>query len=452
MTADLPAGIESHLVANQPEVVEEAVGEFIKTLIEAIVIVLAVSFLSLGWRPGIVVAIAIPLVLTITFVAMKLAGVSLQRISLGALIIGLGLLVDDAMIAVEMMIKKLEEGCDKVTAATFAYTSTAFPMLTGTLVTIAGFVPVGFAASSAGEYCFTLFAVVGIALTASWFVAVLFTPLTGIFILPDKMKGHGHEPSRFRSAFHTVLDRVLHLKYWVIGATVALFVAALGGMQFVQQQFFPSSDRPELLVDLTLPQGSSINATRKVVDDLEKILKTDPDIDHWSFYVGSGAIRFYLPLDQQLANDFFAQGVIVTKGFKIRPAVQKRILAALQRPEFEQVKPRVSPLELGPPVGWPLKFRVSGPNPEKVREIALNFASRLRQDSKCTKYQLRLERAVQGGSCASRPGPRSRAGHQFASIGSDHNSILSGTTSPSCATISIWWTSSLAPFPTSAPN
>ena len=364
-------------MANQPEVVEEAVGEFIKTLIEAIAIVLAVSFLSLGWRPGIVVAIAIPLVLAITFVAMKLAGVSLQRISLGALIIGLGLLVDDAMIAVEMMIKKLEEGCDKVTAATFAYTSTAFPMLTGTLVTIVGFVPVGFAASSAGEYCYTLFAVVGIALTASWFVAVLFTPLTGVFILPNKMQRHGHEPSRFARAFHTALDRVLHLKYWVIGTTVALFVAALVGMQFVQQQFFPSSDRPELLVDLTLPQGSSINATRKVVDDLETILKSDPDIEHWSFYIGSGAIRFYLPLDQQLANDFFAQGVIVTKGFKVRPAVQARILAALQRREFEQVQPRVSPLELGPPVGWPLKFRISGPEPVKVREIAQNFASLL---------------------------------------------------------------------------
>ena len=379
VTADLPAGIELHLVANQPEVVEDAVGEFIKTLIEAIAIVLAVSFLALGWRPGIVVAIAIPLVLAITFVAMKIAGVSLQRISLGALIIGLGLLVDDAMIAVEMMIKKLEEGCDKVTAATFAYTSTAFPMLTGTLVTIAGFVPVGFAASSAGEYCFTLFAVVGIALTASWFVAVLFTPLTGVFILPDKIKWHAHEPSRFARAFNTMLDRVLHLRHWVIGATVLMFVAALGGMQFVQQQFFPSSDRPELLVDLTLPQGSTINATRKVVDNLEKVLKADPDIERWSFYIGSGAIRFYLPLDQQLANDFFAQGVIVTKGFKICPAVQQRILAALQQPEFEQVQPRVSPLELGPPVGWPLKFRVSGPDPMKVREIAQNFASLLRK-------------------------------------------------------------------------
>jgi multidrug efflux pump subunit AcrB len=376
-TANLPVGIESHLVADQPEVVHEAVGEFIKTLFEAIAIVLAVSFLSLGWRPGIVVAIAIPLVLAITFVVMKLTGVSLQRISLGALIIGLGLLVDDAMIAVETMVSKLEQGADKVTAATFAYSSTAFPMLTGTLVTIAGFVPVGFAASSAGEYCFSLFAVVGVALTASWFVAVLFTPLTGVFILPDKMKQHGHEPSRFARAFHRVLDRVLHMKYWVIGGTVALFVAGLVGMQFVPQQFFPASDRPELLVDLTLPKGSSITATRKIVDELEKTLKTDTDIEHWSFYVGSGAVRFYLPLDQQLANDFFAQGVIVTKGFKVRPGVEKRILAALQRPEFEQVMVRVNPLENGPPVGWPLKFRVSGPDPDKVRDLAHGFASLL---------------------------------------------------------------------------
>jgi multidrug efflux pump subunit AcrB len=377
VTADLPVGVEAHLVADQPQVVEEAVGEFIKTLTEAIVIVLGVSFLSLGWRPGIVVAVAIPLVLAVTFVVMKTTGVSLQRISLGALIIGLGLLVDDAMIAVEMMVSKLEEGADKVTAATFAYTSTAFPMLTGTLVTIAGFVPVGFAASSAGEYCFTLFAVVAIALTASWVVAVLFTPLTGVFILPDKLRGHSHGPSRFALTFHKLIDHVLRIRYAVIGATVALFLAALTGMQFVQQQFFPSSDRPELLVDLTLPQGSSINATRKVVDDFEKILKSDPDIDHWSFYTGSGAIRFYLPLDQQLANDFFAQAVVVTKGFKVRPDVHDRLVTALRRPEFEQVMSRISPLEQGPPVGWPLKFRVSGPDPDKVRELAHSFASLL---------------------------------------------------------------------------
>ena len=376
MTANLPVGIETHLVADQPQVVEEAVGEFVKTLIEAIAIVLAVSFLSLGWRPGIVVAVAIPLVLAITFVAMKLTGISLQRISLGALIIGLGLLVDDAMIAVESMITKLESGCDKVTAATYAYTSTAFPMLTGTLVTIAGFIPVGFAASGAGEYCFTLFAVVGVALVASWVVAVLFTPLAGVFILPDKLKhSHGHEPSRFARAFHALLDRVLRVKFAVIAATVALFIAGLAAMQLVQQQFFPSSDRPELLVDVTLPQSSSIHATQKLVDEIEKVLKADADVERWSFYVGSGAIRFYLPLDQQLANDFFAQAVVVTKGFKARAGVQHRILAALQRPEFDKVLARVSPLELGPPVGWPLKFRISGPDPTKVRELAHSFAS-----------------------------------------------------------------------------
>jgi multidrug efflux pump subunit AcrB len=377
LTADLPAGIETHLVADQPHVVEEAVGEFVKTLIEAIAIVLGVSFLSLGWRPGIVVAIAIPLVLAITFTVMQLTGISLQRISLGALIIGLGLLVDDAMIAVEMMMTKLEEGCDKITAATFAYTSTAFPMLTGTLVTVAGFVPVGFAASSAGEYCVTLLAVVGTALLASWVVAVLFTPLTGVFILPELTHGHGHEPSRFACAFHALLDRVLRLKYVVIAGTVALFIAALAGMQLVPQQFFPNSDRPELLLDLTLPQGAAMNATRKVVEDVENVLKADPDVERWSFYVGSGAIRFYLPLDQQLANDFFAQAVVVTKGFKVRASVQQRLLAALRRPPFEQVLARVSPLELGPPVGWPLKFRISGPDPTTVRDLARSFAALL---------------------------------------------------------------------------
>ena len=373
ITNDLPIGIEPHLVADQPHVVEESVGEFIKTLIEAVAIVLGVSFLSLGFRPGIVVAIAIPLVLAATFVAMHLAGISLQRISLGALIISLGLLVDDAMIAVEMMIKKLEEGADRITAATFAYETTAFPMLTGTLVTISGFVPVGFAASSAGEYCFTLFAVVTISLIISWIVAVLFTPLTGVLILPNEMKGHGHGPSKFAKAFHSLLDRVLRAKYLVVGVTVGLFALSLVGMRFVQQQFFPASDRPELLVNLTLPQSTSLNGTREAVDRLEKVFKADPDIDHWTFYVGSGAIRFYLPLDAQLANDFFAQAVVVTKGFKERPGVQARLEAALAK-DFDTILTRVSPLELGPPVGWPLKFRIGGPDATEARALAQSFA------------------------------------------------------------------------------
>lgn len=380
LKSNLPIGIGVALAADQPHVVTEAVGEFTQTLMEAIAIVLGVSFLSLGWRPGIVVAIAIPLVLAIVFVVMDLSGISLQRISLGALIISLGLLVDDAMIAVEMMIKKLEEGADKISAATYAYTSTAFPMLTGTLVTIAGFVPVGFAKSGAGEYCFTLFAVVGIALTASWIVAVLFTPLTGVAILSSNMKAHvGHEPSAFARWFHRFLDRILHARYLVIAGTVGLFALSLIGMRFVQNQFFPASDRPELLINLTLPQGSSLKATDETVAKLEAILKEDPDVDHWTFYVGSGAIRFYLPLDQQLANDFFAQAVVVTKSFEQRPAVQKRLEQALAK-DFDTILTRVSPLELGPPVGYPLKFRVSGPDETKVRETAQRFAQVLGQN------------------------------------------------------------------------
>src|SRR5262245_23361631 len=340
---------------------------------EAIAIVLAVSFLALGWRPGIVVAIAIPLVLAITFVLMKFAGISLQRISLGALIIALGLLVDDAMIAVEMMITKMEEGYDRIRAATYAYTSTAFPMLTGTLVTIVGFVPVGFAQSAAGEYTFSLFAVVGIALIVSWVVAVLFTPLTGVAILPTKLGKHQAHGGYFSRAFRAGLDVALRRKWLVLGTTAGLFVASLVGMRFVQQQFFPKSDRPELLIDLTLPRSSSLAATRQVVERVEALLKADPDVERWSFYVGQGAIRFYLPLDAQLANDFFAQAVVVTKSHKVRRHVIARLEQAFAR-DFDALMARVTPLELGPPVGWPLKFRVSGPDPARAREFAQQFA------------------------------------------------------------------------------
>ncbi len=375
---DLPVGVDVSLVADQPHVVKEAVGEFTKSLMEAIAIVLAVSFLALGWRPGVVVAIAIPLVLAVTFVIMDLTGISLQRISLGALIIALGLLVDDAMIAVEMMISKMEQGFDKFRAATFTYESTAFPMLTGTLVTIAGFVPVGFAQSGAGEYCFSLFAVVGISLVISWIVAVLFTPLTGVLILPDRLAHHGgHGASRFSLWFRDTLDWSLRHKWTVLGFTAGMFVAALVGMRFVQQQFFPKSDRPELLVDLTLPKSASIQATREVVARVEKLLKADPEVESWSFYVGQGAVRFYLPLDAQLANDFFAQAVVVTKGYKLRGNVVARLEKAFASGDFDNVMARVTPLELGPPVGWPLKFRVSGPDPAKTREIAQEFAQLL---------------------------------------------------------------------------
>ncbi|TIU99541.1 MAG: efflux RND transporter permease subunit [Mesorhizobium sp.] len=374
MAAELPVGVELGLVADQSHVVEESVGEFTKSLSEAIAIVLAVSFLALGWRPGIVVAVAIPLVLAITFVTMEYFGISLQRISLGALIIALGLLVDDAMIAVEMMISKMEEGYDRISAATYAYTSTAFPMLTGTLVTIAGFVPVGFAKSGAGEYCFSLFAVVGIALVVSWVVAVLFTPLTGVVLLPERIKGHGnHEPSRLARGFRVLLEMAMRAKWLVLSATAGLFALSVVAMGYVGQEFFPKSDRPEVMVDLTLPQTASIKATDEVVDRVEKLLAADPDIDHWSFYVGQGAVRFYLPLDAQLANDFFAQAVVVTKGHAVRQAVIERLEKSLSS-GFDDVMIRVTPLELGPPVGWPLKFRVSGPDPDETRSLAQQFA------------------------------------------------------------------------------
>jgi multidrug efflux pump subunit AcrB len=377
---ELPVGIDAHLVANQPHIVEESVGEFTKSLMEAIAIVLAVSFLALGWRPGIVVAVAIPLVLAITFVVMQQLDISLQRISLGALIIALGLLVDDAMIAVEMMIARMEEGHDKFAAACFAYTSTAFPMLTGTLVTIAGFVPIGFAQSSAGEYCFTMFAVIGIALIASWIVAVLFTPLTGVFILRDTAKSHGHgKPSFLARGFSSVLRFSMRHSYTTIGATFGLFVMAVVGMNYVQQEFFPASDRPELLLSVTLAQNASIEATSKETDRLEKLFAADPGIDSWSFYIGQGAVRFYLPLDAQLANDFFAQAVVVTKGYEERSAVKARLEKALASDTGDTLI-RVSALEQGPPVGWPLKFRVSGTDADRTRELAQDFAQLLGGD------------------------------------------------------------------------
>jgi len=251
------------------------------------------------------------------FVGMGLAGIDLQRVSLGALIIALGLLVDDAMITVEMMVTQLEAGAEKTKAATFAYTSTAFPMLTGTLVTVAGFVPIGFARSAAGEYTFSLFAVVALALVISWIVAVLFAPLIGVTILPDRM-GHMTEagPGRIVRGFRYVLTGAMRARWLTIGLALAALAASIFGMRFVPQQFFPASDRPELLVDLKLSEASSIYATEEVAAALDELLKGDPDIDHWSTYVGQGAVRFYLPLDVQLANDFFAQSVIVTKSLK----------------------------------------------------------------------------------------------------------------------------------------
>jgi multidrug efflux pump subunit AcrB len=385
ITSNLPVGIEPTLVAEQPQVVVDAVSEFMEALGEAVVIVLAVSFLSLGTRAGAVVAFTIPLVLAAVFVVMDVTGIDLQRVSLGALIIALGLLVDDAMITVEMMMTKLEEGCDRIKAATFAYTSTAFPMLTGTLVTVAAFIPVGFAKSAAGEYTFSLFAVVTIALLISWVVAVLFAPLIGVTLLPANIvrKDHG-EFGLITRRFRSLLVLAMRSRWTTIALTLGLLVLSVVALRWVPQQFFPSSDRPELLVDLRLSKSSSIYATDKVAARFESLLKDDPDIDRWTTYVGQGAVRFYLPLNVQLPDDSFSQTVIVTKSLEARERVRRR-LARLLSDEFPSVIARLSALELGPPVGWPVQYRVSGPDPNRVREIAYRVAEAMGSDPDAQK-------------------------------------------------------------------
>ncbi|MCK6250736.1 efflux RND transporter permease subunit [Pseudomonas fragi] len=374
LTAQLPVGVGVHMVSNQAQVVEVAVSGFTSALFEAVVIVLAVSFISLGLRAGLVVAISIPLVLALVFVFMEFTGIAMQRVSLGALIIALGLLVDDAMITVEMMITRLELGETKEQAATFAYHSTAFPMLTGTLVTVAGFVPIGLNNSSAGEYTFTLFAVIAVAMLVSWVVAVLFAPVLGVHILSAKVKPKPEKPGRLAHAFDTALLWCMRYRWTTIGATVLMFVLAVFGMGLVQNQFFPASDRPEILVDLNLPQNASIQETLKVTQRFEESLKGDEDIVRWSSYIGEGAIRFYLPLDQQLQNPFYAQLVIVSKGLESRDALIERLNKRL-REDFVGVGSFVHTLELGPPVGQPLQYRVSGPNIDLVRKYSIDLAS-----------------------------------------------------------------------------
>ncbi|WP_349734801.1 efflux RND transporter permease subunit [Pseudomonas jessenii] len=375
LTADLPVGVGIDNVSDQAVVVEEAVGGFTSALFEAVVIVLLVSFVSLGVRAGLVVACSIPLVLAMVFVFMEYSGITMQRISLGALIIALGLLVDDAMITVEMMVTRLELGETKEQAATFAYTSTAFPMLTGTLVTVAGFVPIGLNASSAGEYTYTLFAVIACAMLVSWVVAVLFAPVIGVHILSTNVKPHEGEPGRIGKAFNGGLLWCMRNRWWAIGITVLCFVLAVFSMRYVQNQFFPSSDRPEILVDLNLPQNASIDETRRAVDRLEATLKDDPDIVRWSTYVGQGAIRFYLPLDQQLQNPFYAQLVIVSKGHTREAMMQK--LRERLRNDFVGIGSYVQALEMGPPVGRPIQYRVSGKDVDKVRRHAIDLATEL---------------------------------------------------------------------------
>ena len=377
--ADLPIGVGVHLVADQPVVVEHAVSGFTEALFEAVVIVLGISFLSLGLRAGLVVAIAIPLVLAITFVVMAYTGISLQRISLGALIIALGLLVDDAMIAVEMMVARLEVGDPLEKAATYVYTSTAFPMLTGTLVTVAGFIPIGLNSSNAGEFTFTLFVVIAVSLIVSWIVAVLFTPLLGVTILPATMKGHHEDKGRLARMFSRLLIVCMHHRWITIAVTVAAFLLALFGMKFVQQQFFPSSDRSELVIDWNLPQNASIADTNAQMARFEREqLQGDGSVDHWSTYVGTGAPRFVLSFDLQTANTWFGQQVIVTKG---GIAARDRLKARFEdylRKTFPGTDTYVKLLEVGPPVGRPVQYRLSGPDIAKVRDLSQKLAGVLR--------------------------------------------------------------------------
>ncbi|MCX8101138.1 MAG: efflux RND transporter permease subunit [Geminicoccaceae bacterium] len=374
ITAELPVGIEPHLVADQPRVVEEAIADFMTSLWQAVAIILAMSFLSLGVRPGFVVAFAIPLTLAIVFAVMLAFGIDMQRISLGALIIALALLVDDAMTTTDATVTRLAAGDPIDKAATWAFGAYAKAMLAGTLVTIAGFVPIGFAASSAGEYTFTLFAVVAIALVVSWFVAVLFTPLLSTVLLKPPKAGAASGPDAATRAYRAILALALKARWLTIAATLGAFLASVWLLGFVPRQFFPASDRPELVIDLTLPQNASIYASEKVSAEVDRMLEGDPDVARWSTYVGRGAIRFYLPLDVRLANPFFSQLVVVAKDTAARDRLKERLERELPE-RFPNLVTRLYPLELGPPVGWPIQYRVVGPDPETVATIALELGA-----------------------------------------------------------------------------
>jgi multidrug efflux pump len=385
----LPIGIDIDQIANQPQVVSTSIKQFVKAFLEALAIVLAVSFLSLGWRTGIVVALSVPLVLATVFVAMDFLNIDLHRISLGALIIALGLLVDDAIIAVEMMIVKLEEGWDRMKAAAFAWESTAFPMLTGTLVTATGFLPIGLANSAVGEYTGSLFVIVGIALIASWFVAVIFTPYLGVKLLPEmKVKGAGHHGhaalydtpmyNRLRSIVTWCVDHRIK----VLAMMAAVFALAIVGFGRVQQQFFPLSERPELFLEMRLPEGSSIGATQKVAEEAQKLLKNDPDVIHATGYIGQGSPRFWLGLNLVLPNEAFAQVVILSKDVQARERIKERLEKAVAQGALQSARVRIDRFNFGPPVGFPVQFRVVGADPLEVRRIAYDVRETMARNAK----------------------------------------------------------------------
>ena len=397
----LPLGMELSKVSDQPAAVKTGVGEFVKVLVEALVIVLAVSFFSPGLRTGLVVALVIPLVLAMTFAAMYYLGIGLHKISLGALVLGLGLLVDDAIIAVEMMAIKMEQGFDRLKAASFAWTSTAFPMLTGTLITAAGFLPIATAQSGTGEYTRSIFQVVAISLIASWIAAVMFVPYLGDKLLPDLAKLHaakhggsaaGHDPYAtpfYRRVRATVQWCVRH-RITVIMLTIALFVGSVVIFRFVPQQFFPASGRLELMVDIKLEEGASLSATEAEVHRLEKLLKEQTGIDNYVAYVGTGSPRFYLPLDQQLPAASFAQFVVLASSIEERERLRTWLIQVMND-EFPTLRSRVSRLENGPPVGYPIQFRVSGEHIDEVRALARQVADKVRENPHVVNVHLDWE-------------------------------------------------------------
>ncbi|WP_392885743.1 efflux RND transporter permease subunit [Pseudomonas migulae] len=396
---NLPAGMQLRKVSDQPAAVKTGVGEFVQVLVEALAIVLLVSFFSLGVRTGMVVALAIPLVLAMTFACMYYLGIGLHKISLGALVLALGLLVDDAIIAVEMMAIKMEQGFDRIKAASYAWTSTAFPMLTGTLITAAGFLPIATAQSGTGEYTRSIFQVVTIALLASWVAAVVFVPYLGEKLLPDLAKIHAAkhgtgQPDPYATPFYA---RVRRLVEWcvrwrktVIALTVVLFIASIVLFRFVPQQFFPASGRLELMVDLKLAEGASLSNTADEVKRLEGLLKDHAGIDNYVAYVGTGSPRFYLPLDQQLPAASFAQFVVLAKSIEEREALRTWLIETLNE-QFPALRSRVTRLENGPPVGYPVQFRVTGEHIEEVRALARKVAAKVRENPHVANVHLDWE-------------------------------------------------------------
>jgi multidrug efflux pump subunit AcrB len=392
----LPLGVKLVQVQDQPVAVSKSVNEFVSVLIEAVAIVLAVSFIALGlhkggrfgWyvdiRPGLVVAITIPLVLAVTFLAMNYFGIGLHKISLGSLIIALGLLVDDAIIAVEMMVRKMEEGYDKVRAATFAYDVTAKPMLTGTLITAAGFLPIGIAKSVTGEYTFAIFAVTVIALVLSWFVSVYFVPYLGTLLL--KVKPHDpdappHElfDTPFYNTFRRTVNWCVEHRWLTIGATLLVFALGIFGMGKVQQQFFPDSSRPEILVELWFPEGTSFAANEEVAKRVEQRLQKEDGVSTVTSWIGSGVPRFYLPLDQVFPQTNVSQMIVLAKDLKYRESLRIRLPAMLAQ-EFPEARGRVKLLPNGPPVPYPVQFRVIGTDPAKLRAHADEVKALMREN------------------------------------------------------------------------